>query len=200
MMKQETEIFISKVEKTFSEGSIDIRVFDNLMTEWGLIISDSYYERENQRQTYLNLNQLRLKVQWFIQQETNSKKEQFCVFMRCLICYVDVELQSLKEHSEVLEKTTDISGTQSNKISWTTSKRSLIELICALHEAKCINDGNSTLQKTVVLFEEVFSIKLDNYHSEVNRMALRKPIANSDKRAYFLNKLSEGFNNKMLDK
>jgi hypothetical protein len=199
-MKQETERFIIKVEEAFNLGTINISEFEELISEWRQLISDYCYENKNTKQTYLNLNLLKLSVEWFKQQHCFNKSEQLQDFLQYMIQYISVELQSLTIYPEITGRTSDISGSQNNEIHWTASKRSLIELICALHEAKCFNKGNITLQKTVVHFEELLGINLDNYHSELNKMAARKPVNNNNQRAYFIDDLANKFNDKMLNK
>lgn len=199
-MEQKTERFITKVEQKLTLGQVNITEFESLLKEWRNLISACCYEHDNTKQTYLNLNHLKLTVKWFKQQYCTNKSEQLHEFLQYLVQYIKVELQSLTIHPSIENRTSDMKGTQSNEMCWTASKRSLIELICALNEAKCINEGNITLQKAVVHFEELFSINLDNYHSELNKMASRKPLEDNIQRAYFMNNLADKFNDKMLTK
>jgi hypothetical protein len=198
-MEQETERFITKVEKLFKLRQVSITEFESLIKEWGQLISVRCYEKDNTKQTYLNLNHLKLTVQWFKQQYCSNKSEHLQDFLQYLIQYISIELQSLTIHPEIKDGTHEIKETQNDAIRWTASKRSLIELICALDEAKCINKGNISTQKIVVHFGELFDVNLDNYYSEINKMALRKPVKDNDQRAYFLNDLVVKFNDKMLN-
>lgn len=163
-MRVETEVFIKKAEQLFQVENVNITEFENLIMEWEHLIATRCYEKNNYKQTYLNLNRLKITVQWF--------KEHCCLnnnylqrFLKYLIKHTRVQLNSLTIKPRLPKEASDMNGTRSNELYWTASKRSLIELICALNEAKCINEGNITLQKTVVHFEELFNINLDNYHS-----------------------------------
>lgn len=199
-MKQNTERFISKIEQKFMKGQVSITEFESLMKEWGQLVSVSCYEQQNMKQTYLNLNHLKLTVQWFKHQHCSSKSEQLKEFLKYMVQYLSAELQSLTFYPEEENKTTDISGTQSHQMSWTANKRDLIELIYSLKEAKCINDGKVSLQKSVEHFESVFNIELSNFHAELSKMADRKPLKDNEQRAYFLTDLADRFNDKMLKK
>lgn len=196
-MKQPMEKFILSVKKSCDSGQIDLGKIDGYLTEYSQLISDYYYVGGNVKQTFLNINKLKLNLIWLHKQQCPDRHSQFHFFLELLVNYIDIELQSLKEHPETENQTIDIKGSDSVKMEWTAGKRSLIELICALNEAKCINQGNSSLQSVVVLFERVFDIKLDNYHSELNRMADRKPQDTSKQRAYFIGDLVHLFNAKM---
>jgi hypothetical protein len=197
-MKQETVKFIMKVEQRFKLGQVNIFEFDHLIKEWGKLISISCYVEDNQRQTYLKLNQLKLIVLWEKKINGSETSSQLQDFFQYIIQYIDFEIESLSLYTEVQEKAQQTKKTPEMTLYWTASKRSLIELIGALDSAKCINKGKMPTQRIVEHFGEMFDIDLSNYHSEINKMALRKPVNDNDKRAYFLNDLAEKFNRKML--
>ncbi len=196
-MEQKTERFFSDVEQLLKR-QISVSEFENLLEEWEELISVHCFKENNPRQTFLNLHHLRLTVKWFIQQDHTNKSEHLKKFLKYLIKCITVELQSLTMHHATEEEAHENKKTQNDTIRWTANKRSLIELICALDNAKCINEGNISTQKIVVLFSELFDVNLDNYYSEINKIAIRKPLNNKDKRAYFLTELADGFNEKML--
>jgi hypothetical protein len=199
-MKQETERFFTKIEQKFKRGQVSITEFENMINEWRQLIAVSCYEQQNMKQTYLNLNHLKLTVQWFRHQHCSNKCEQLKDFLQYMLQYLNAELQSLAIYSEDVDKPADIKGTQSHQISWTGKKRDLIELIYSLKEAKCINSGKVSLQQSVVLFESIFNVELNNFHAELSKMAARKPLKDNIQRAYFLNDLADRFNDKMLKK
>lgn len=203
-MIQITERFIAKAEAKFNSQQVDIREFGDLLSEWGQLISEKCYDCDSVKEIYLKLNHLKLTVKWFKEQCCSVENEQLQDFLQSLIQYIIIELESLSLYSEtteeIAEKTSDIQGTQNVVLSWTASKRSLLELVCALHEAKCINGGDITMTKVVVLFGQFFGIKLNNFNSELSKMADRKPQSNSFQRAYFMNELTDSFNKKMFQK
>ncbi len=198
-MKQKTEGFIMKIEQRFMEEKIAITEFEGLMIEWGQLITECCYN-EDAKQTYLNLNKLKITVQWIKQQYCPNKSRRLQEFLQLMAQYLSVELRSLTIYPEFENRTIDIREPYSNVMTWTANKRDLIELICSLNEANCINNGKLSLQKLVELFESVFNVELNSFHSELSKMANRKPLKNSDERAYFLNDLAGRFNEKLLNK
>ena len=197
MKGKETEKFIAKIERRFNSEPVSISEYERLMDEWVRIISDRCYVNGDTKQTYLKLNGLMLTVDWYKQQSIPSANTNLQNFLDSMIQYTNIELHSLEIHSDMGVKTQETKESQYGEIRWTDNKRSLIELISALDYTKCINNGNITIKSLVVLFEEIFNIKLDNYHSEINRMYSRNPKSNSNKQAYFLSKLTDGFNEKL---
>ncbi|MCW3807328.1 RteC domain-containing protein [Plebeiibacterium marinum] len=196
-MEQKTERFIKKVENAFASEKVRITEFEMLIREWRQLISIRCYEDDDARQIHRNLNHLKFTVQWHSKRWCSEKSEDLKEFLETMIRYIDVELQSLRLKSSVEKRTTDIKGTSHNTMSWTATKRDLIELISALHSAKCINSGNVKLQRLVELFESIFEINLEYYHPEQNRMAVRTSIENRGLRAYFLSDLVNSFNAKI---
>ena len=196
-MEQKTERFIMKVENAFASGQVRITEFEKLIKEWRQLISVRCYEEDDTKQIHRNLNHLKLTVQWFRKRCCSDKSEDLLEFLQIMIHCISVELQSLKLTSEAGKRTSDIAGTPNEAMSWTANKRDLIELISALHSVKCINDGNIKIQRVVEQFGKLFKINLDNYYSELNRMTARTPVQAKGLRAYFLNDLVKGFNDKM---
>ncbi|MCU4176432.1 RteC domain-containing protein [Carboxylicivirga sp. N1Y90] len=189
--------FIGKVEKLFASQRVRFEDFQKLIGEWGELLSNICYNYDK-RQTFLKLNRIKLSVKWYKQQHTSDKSKQLQDFLEYLIQYLSMELESLEIHPYANDEATDIKGTPGKEIRWTINKRSLIELICALHEVGCINKGTITLQKLIEHFGAKFGVDLKNYHPELHKMALRKPKNDNNQRAYFLNTLAYKFNEKML--
>ncbi|MGX9986859.1 RteC domain-containing protein [Soonwooa purpurea] len=80
------------------------------------------------------------------------------------------------------------------KISWTLSKVAIIELFYALHQQKAFNNGNSDLSELMRYVENVFDIKLGNFHKVIQEIKYRKT-----NRTKFLNLLTENLNRHFLD-
>lgn len=199
-MKQETREYLTKVERLFEAGRIHISMFDDLLDEWSLLIDYICSQNENTKQAYLKLNQLKLSVKWYEQQHSPHQNKQLQDFIQYLIDFVDVEIKSLRLHPEKEGGLSDAKVSKQSELRWAAKKRDLIELICALNELGCINEGKVPFKRQVVLFEEVFKINLGNVHSELFKMTSRKPLNDSLKRAYFISKLSHKFNEKLLKK
>jgi hypothetical protein len=198
-MEQKTERFIKNVENVFASRQVSIIEFENLIVEWRQLIFERCYEAGDVVQVHRNLNHLKITVQWFAKRCSSNKSEDFREFLQVMIQCISVELQSMQLGSEIFERTTDIKGTPDVSFSWTASKRALIELICALHLAKCINSGNISIQKMVAQFSKLFKINLDNYHPEIYKMTTRTPVKDKGLHAYFLSSLVDRFNEKMLN-
>lgn len=60
------------------------------------------------------------------------------------------------------------------KLEWTTSKVSLTELIFALHQSRCFNNGNIDLSEMVRILEQTFAVDLGNYHKTFTEIKARK--------------------------
>lgn len=190
--------FIAKIEKLFALQKVKVTDFRKLIGEWGDLIAKECYHKRDKHQTFLKLNHIKLSIKWYIEQCCSDKSKQLKDFLEYMIKYLGIELESLSMHITIRQETSKTDEVQTENMRWTKNKRSLIELISALHEAQCINDGSITLQKLVVHFEALFGIDLKNYHSELNKMAARKPQNDSYQRAYFLRGLVDNFNNKVL--
>ncbi len=197
-MEQETERFIAKIESLFKFGQVGVSIFQNLIKEWGQLISTWCYEQDNTRQTFLNLNRLKLSIQWFKQTCTN-KSEVFQNFLQYLIQYIGIELDSIKMLPEETNNLSDISEPEYEELKWTANKRALYELICAIDAVKCINNGNIKLNKLLERFEGFFKINLTQYYTEINKMASRKLLKNNDSQARFLFELISCYDSKMLE-
>ncbi len=198
-MDKKTKEFIKKVEDSFESSKVSVIEFDKLLKEWGRLIHESCYQEDDIRKVIRNLHTVQLNVKWYGRECYSKKNSDLIAFLEYLNEYVLAEIQYVTLFVNEQERTTDNKTTVSESLSWTESKRSLIELICALHSAKCINGGNIKIQKMVVHFEQLFGVNLGNYHSEMNKMTLRKPADNSELRGYFLKKLIDGFNDKMIN-
>ena len=71
-------------------------------------------------------------------------------------------------------------------LEWSASKASLIELLYALHQMKCINGGNITMAEIIKNAELIFGIDLDNHKKILHEIKNRKIL-----RAKFLHHLKE---------
>lgn len=60
------------------------------------------------------------------------------------------------------------------KLKWTDNKIALIELMYAIHSAKCINSGKADLSEIAAVLEEVFDIDLKDYYRKYIEIKSRK--------------------------
>ena len=79
-------------------------------------------------------------------------------------------------------------------LSWSASKAALIELLYALHQAKCFNAGNIDLSEIVHTAERVLNIKLGNFYKTIGEIRNRK-----NGRTKFLQSLNDHLNQLFLE-
>jgi len=80
-----------------------------------------------------------------------------------------------------------------NKLQWTDSKTSLVELIYAIKHTGCINNGAITVNELTVVFESLFNIDLtDSYRKYKN-------IKDRHQTTKFLEKIKTALMNKVED-
>lgn len=82
--------------------------------------------------------------------------------------FLKAQVNLLKDENHKLVET------DTSKIHWTASKTDLVELVFALHQAKCLNHGGSDLAETVRWFETKMNIDLGNYHKTFGEIRNRK--------------------------
>jgi len=80
-----------------------------------------------------------------------------------------------------------------NKFKWTDTKVSFVELINALQDARCINNGNTSLKDLFSFLGTVFNIHITDYYRYFTDITHRK--GDDDNRTLFLNKLKAALNN-----
>jgi len=115
-----------------------------------------------------------------------------------LIQYIDVEIKCINLSNHLNPNKPDKISHKTIVTTWTASKRALIELIYALHQAECINKGSTPLKDLILLFSKVFHVSLPDFHSAINRMKERNPILPvKNSRAFFLDELTNEFNQKL---
>lgn len=79
-------------------------------------------------------------------------------------------------------------------LQWTSPKVNLIELIYALHHAKCFNGGNIELSEIIRQTEKAFQINLVGFHKTIGEIKARKK-----ERTKFLQLLNDSLNQVFLD-
>jgi hypothetical protein len=80
-----------------------------------------------------------------------------------------------------------------NKLTWTSSKSNLIELIYAFQQTGCFNNGNADIKQIASFFSEIFQTNLgDIYRTYIDLRA-------RNSRTKFLDTLKNNLENKMLE-
>lgn len=60
------------------------------------------------------------------------------------------------------------------KLTWTSAKIDMIELIYSLHTSGAINNGETDIKQIAKAFEGFFNLSLGNYYDSFNKIRLRK--------------------------
>ena len=121
-------------------------------------------------------------------------------FLDHLIQYVNIEIECIKIKKK---ETTDANSLnpdvhEGTPLSWTASKRALLELIYALFLTMSINHGKVSFKELVVFFSHIFNISLPGYHTKIKKMTDRKAQGiHIESRSFFLDEMVIKFNNKL---
>jgi hypothetical protein len=106
-----------------------------------------------------------------------------------LLEYFENELINLSDkHSSSKPK-----NTSSSNLKWTSSKSNLIELIYAIHQTGCFNNGNSDIKQIASMFSEIFDINLGDFYRTYLDLKARND------RTKFIDQLRNNLENKMID-
>ncbi len=83
-------------------------------------------------------------------------------------------------------------------LTWTGSKRALLELIYALFLTMSINHGKISIKELVGFFSHTFNVALPGYHSAIKKMTGRTAEKiQLESRTFFLNELTTALNHKL---
>ena len=119
------------------------------------------------------------------------------MFLDHLIHYVDVEIEctKLRKGDKI---NTNLNIYKGLPLTWTASKRALLELIYALYLTMSINHGRVSIKELVGFFSHTFSISLPGYHSTIKKLTARAADKiHLESRSFFLNELVTEFNHKL---
>ena len=81
-----------------------------------------------------------------------------------------------------------------SKMTWTSQKVSLIELIYAIHSTDVINNGNVDIKEIACIVEQIFKIDLGDYYRAFLEIRMRKKG-----RTKFLDSLKESLEKRMSE-
>lgn len=121
------------------------------------------------------------------------------VFLDHLIQYIVVEIECTKfrENERINPDYLNLNVYKGIPLSWTASKRALLELIYALYLTMSINHGKISIKELVGFFSHAFHVPLPGYHTALKKMTDRAPQKiQLESRAFFLDELVTEFNNK----
>ncbi|MFV0268170.1 MAG: RteC domain-containing protein [Draconibacterium sp.] len=119
-------------------------------------------------------------------------------FLDHLVHYVEVEIECTRLCQREIIEPIRLNEYKGTLLTWTGSKRALLELIYALFLTMSINHGKISIKELVGFFSHTFNIALPGYHSSIKKMTGR--IAEKvqlESRAFFLNELTTALNHKL---
>ena len=120
------------------------------------------------------------------------------MFLDHLIHYVEVEIECTKLRKGNNINTSNLNIYKGLPLTWTASKRALLELIYALYLTMSINHGRISIKELVAFFSQTFNIPLPGYHSTIKKMTDRSADKiHLESRSFFLNELVTEFNHKL---
>jgi len=82
--------------------------------------------------------------------------------------------KKLKELDDIQNSQLPLNTIKESAVHWTASKTDLTELIYALHEAGCINNGKTDIKKLATFFESSFNVELGDYYRTYLDIRYRK--------------------------
>ncbi|MCL1665799.1 hypothetical protein BAS09_03950 [Elizabethkingia ursingii] len=113
-------------------------------------------------------------------------------YVSCFLAYEKLKIhlsKSIKEEDSLSTYDTAI------KLSWSSSKVALVELLYALYKSKSLNNGNLELSQLIRWAEYNFNLELGNYHKTIGEIRGRKNL-----RTKFLSFLSDHLDQYFYDK
>jgi len=113
-------------------------------------------------------------------------------YVSCFLAYEKLKIhlsKSIKEEDSLSTYDTAI------KLSWSSSKVALVELLYALYKSKSLNNGNLELSQLIRWAEYNFNLELGNYHKTIGEIRGRK-----NSRTKFLSSLSDHLDQYFYDK
>lgn len=105
------------------------------------------------------------------------------------ICYIDIELELLARYGGRSE-------TPATRFRWTGSLVELIEIIYALNEIGCINDGLNDIKDLAAFFGSMFGLEIKGRNCYDAYLDIKR--RKNDSRTYFLDKMRERLNLRMM--
>lgn len=101
--------------------------------------------------------------------------------------------QNLLNQEERNPDTWSTLKTNQTELKWTSSKSNLIELIYAIQQTGCFNNGNTDIKQIAALFSEIFDVNLGDFYRTYLDLKARNT------RTKFLDQLRNNLENKMID-
>lgn len=169
-------------------------VTEELFREFNKALQSFCNEEQDRIAIFRTLRYTRIRLhvlRKYLPQEKDSARNTQSRFLDIAIGYINTELDLLRRYDRRQEE--PIQSEPAHR--WTGSLVELVEIIYALNETGCINDGQNDIKDLAAFFGSLFGmeIKVRNCYDAYLDMKRRK----NESRTYFLDKLRERLNLRM---
>ena len=184
-----TTTFFQEIQKSnYSESKLESSYSDFIQYTYELCSNTDYYN------LFFILNHAEIELE-FILRKVNaiSEHQELMSYIHKAMTFTKKILHQLECRNPLFFATNNRQD-DSSPHQWTGTSVDLVEIVYALCESGCINNGNVTMKEMFISFEKMFSIKLKDFSSLYSSIKRRK----SDSRTYFLELLTRKFNNRLI--
>lgn len=169
-------------------------VTEELFREFNKALQSFCNEEQDRIAIFRTLRYTRIRLhvlRKYLPQENDSARNTQSRFLDIAIGYINTELDLLRRYDRKQEEPMQSEPAH----RWTGSLVELVEIIYALDETGCINDGQNDIKDLAAFFGSLFGmeIKVRNCYDAYLDMKRRK----NESRTYFLDKLRERLNLRM---
>ena len=169
-------------------------VTEELFREFNKALQSFCNEEQDRIAIFRTLRYTRIRLhvlRKYLPQEKDSARNTQGRFLDIAIGYINTELDLLRRYDRKQEEPMQSEPAH----RWTGSLVELVEIIYALDETGCINDGQNDIKDLAAFFGRIFGmdIKVRNCYDAYLDMKRRK----NESRTYFLDKLRERLNLRM---
>ncbi len=169
-------------------------VTEELFREFNKALQSFCNEEQDRIAIFRTLRYTRIRLhvlRKYLPQEKDSARNTQSRFLDMAIGYINTELDLLRRYDRKQGKPMQSEPAH----RWTGSLVELVEIIYALNETGCINDGQNDIKDLAAFFGSLFGmeIKVRNCYDAYLDMKRRK----NESRTYFLDKLRERLNLRM---
>lgn len=169
-------------------------VTEELFCEFNKALQSFCNEEQDRIAIFRTLRYTRIRLhvlRKYLPQENDSARNTQGRFLDIAIGYINTELDLLRRYDRKQEEPMQSEPAH----RWTGSLVELVEIIYALDETGCINDGQNDIKDLAALFGSLFGmeIKVRNCYDAYLDMKRRK----HESRTFFLDKLRERLNLRM---
>jgi len=186
------EMFLNEVKTTINlQGEVRQKKLSELIETWKeIVIEPLSNPTDNYIEAIRNLHHLKLTIKWIKKTTINERKtnKKLTAFLKQLNEYLKIEIKCIQmERQNTPLPLYNSKPHSTTRMAWTDKKRYLMELISALSQTTCVNNGKITLNELINCFSYIFNTDLSNFHSAVKRMTGRNMNENQSRSFFWIN-------------